>query len=68
MRESEHGVYPGLLLFGVHSVSGVGFSDPIGHTEETVKWMVVVAWEKLALLIVDRIRSSPPFRDRSIGR
>lgn len=35
MRESEHGVYPGLLLFGVHSVSGVGFLNPIGHTEDS---------------------------------
>lgn len=35
MRESGHGVYPRLLLFGVHSVSGVGLCCLIGHTEES---------------------------------
>ena len=67
MRESEHGVSSRLLLFGVHSVFGVGFSDLIEHTEDS-EVAGVVAREKLAPLVVDRMRSSPPFRDRSMGR
>ena len=67
MRESEHGVRPRLLLFGVHSVFGVGFSDLIEHTEDSeVEGSSCTG--KVSPLVADRMRSSPPFRDRSIGR
>jgi hypothetical protein len=46
---------PKLLLFGVHSVFGVGFSDLIEHTEDS-EVDGGSCTGKVSPLIVDRIR------------
>jgi hypothetical protein len=67
MRESGHGICPGLLPFGVHSVFGEGSLDLIEHTEDRESGGGSGMGE-VSPLIVGRFRSPPPFRGRSIGR
>ena len=62
-----HGVRPELLSFGVYSVFGVGSSDLIEHTGDSEVESSIGTGE-VSPSIVGRYRSSPPSRERLIGR